>query len=77
MSDQKPEVTRNGMLDCQVCIPKDWTDEQALTFVSMANPCGTQAGWEMRKQGSKYLNGANERVPCEEREGFVHIMFDA
>ena len=77
MSDQKPEVVRYGVLDCQVCIPKDWTNEQALDFVSKINPCGTQAGWKMRKQGSKYLNGAGERVPCKERKGFVHICFDA
>lgn len=77
MSEEKPEVTHSGMLDCQVCVPKDWTDEQALTYVSTANPCGTTSGWAMRKQGSKYLNGVDERVPCHEREDFVHIMFDA
>lgn len=77
MSEEKPEVTIHNFLDCQVCVPKDWSDEQALTFVNMANPCGTKAGWSMRKQGSKYLGGASERVPCEGREGFVHIMFDA
>lgn len=73
---QKPEITRNGILACQCCVPESWTDEEALEFVNKVNPSGISNGWSMRKQGSKYLNGANERIPCEERAGFVHIMFD-
>lgn len=71
------EVTRMGVLDMQVCVPEDFTDEQVKAFANEANPCGTSYGWTIRQQGSKYLAGANERVPCEERPGHVHIMLDA
>jgi len=29
---QKPEVTRCGALDMQVCVPNSWTDEQVKEF---------------------------------------------
>lgn len=61
----------------QVCIPKDWTDEQAKEFAEAENPCGTQHGWHVRKQGDPALSGCNERVACQAREGHVHLMMDA
>ena len=67
------EVTRRGALDMQVCVPTKWTDSEAELFAERENPCG----WVIRKQGDKLLNGDNERVPCVERAGFVHIMLDA
>lgn len=70
----EPEVTHNGLLDAQVCVPEDWTDEQVLAFAPL---CGTVAGWQIRREGSPWLKGAPERNPCLEREGFVHIMLDA
>lgn len=74
---QKPEVTRVGVLDMQVCVPEDWSDAQVLEFAEAANPCGTDAGWVIRRQGSEYLQGDDERVSCLERSGFVHLMLDA
>lgn len=73
----QPAITRHGILDCQVCVPESWTDDQAKEFVDDLNPTGLATGWSMRKTGDKYLAGAPERCPCEERKGFVHIMFDA
>ena len=73
----KPEVTKHGALDMQVCVPKDWTDDQVKEFAEKEYPCGTQFGWSVRKEGSLYLLGAPERRPCEDRDGFVHIMLDA
>lgn len=70
-------VTRRGLLDMQVCVPADWSDENARDFASYHNPCGTRHGWEMRRNGDSALGGDNERTPCEERDGFVHITFDA
>ena len=61
----------------QVCVPEDWNDDQVLDFAGVENPCGTENGWFIRKQGSKYLSGADERVACEERPNHVHIMLDA
>lgn len=71
------ETTRRGALDMQVCVPSDWTDEQAKTFADKDNPCGTENGWFIRKQGDEALAGADERVPCRDRAGHVHIMLDA
>lgn len=71
------EVTRQGILDMQVCVPKDWNDEQVTEFANYANECGTQNGWVIRRQGSEYLQGADERVTCEDRDGHVHVMLDA
>lgn len=70
-------VTQRNVLDMQVCVPKDWTDEQALQFANTHNLCGTVNGWSIRKEGSQSLRGAPERQPCHDREGFVHIMLDA
>lgn len=67
------EVTRRGLLDVQVCVPKDWTDEQVLEFVKqqMGNTM-----WSIRKEGSKRLGGDPERNPCDDRPDFVHIVAD-
>jgi hypothetical protein len=73
----KPEVTKRGLLSMQVCIPEDWSDQQAIEFAEREFPCGTSNGWFVRKQGDDKLSGCDERVKCSEREGCVHIMLDA
>jgi len=73
----KPEVTRKGVLDMQVCVPTNWDDEMVVDFANISNLCGTAHGWSIRRNGSEWLNGAPERNPCHERDGFVHIMLDA
>ena len=70
-------VTRRGFLDMQVCVPKDWTDEQVKDFADRENVCGTTHGWQIRRQGHEYLGGCDERVQCVECAGNVHIMLDA
>ena len=74
---EKAMVLRSKLLSCQACVPADWTDEQVREFVEAENPCGTEGGWHLRKQGHPDLSGCDERVRCEGRDGFVHIMFDA
>lgn len=71
------EVTRRGCLDIQACVPETWTDEQVKGFVDSVYPCGTEAGWCIRREGDKLLSGDPERVPCKQRAGYVHIMLDA
>jgi hypothetical protein len=71
------EVTRMGVFDMQVCVPQDATDEQVEAFAEEQYPCGTTAGWQIRREGSELLQGAPERRPCEERAGHAHIMLDA
>lgn len=72
-----PVVSKRRGLSMQVCVLADWTDEQALTFAEKENPCGTEHGWHMRKEGDESLAGAKERTPCKDREGFIHIAYDA
>ena len=73
----KPSVTRYGSLDMQVCIPKDWDDEQVKQFAESNYPCGTTLGWQIRRQGDKDLLGKDERVTCSEDADNCHIMLDA
>lgn len=72
-----PTVTKHGALDMQVCIPKNWTNEQIKSFAEKEYPCGTTHGWEIRKQGSERLVGKDERVTCSNDEQFCHVMLDA
>jgi ElaB/YqjD/DUF883 family membrane-anchored ribosome-binding protein len=76
MNMQKPEVTRAGVLDMQVCVPEDWTDIQVEDFANKENYCGTKNGWKIRKD-SDLLDGMPERNPCSERNECVHITLDA
>jgi hypothetical protein len=71
------EVTRVGIFDMQVCVPKSWSDEAVETFANTQEPCGTSKGWTIRRQGSEYLNGSDERVKCSANTDKVHIMLDA
>ena len=71
------EVTGVGIFDMQVCVPEDWIDDEVKDFADIINPCGTKAGWFIRKQVDECLSGDDERVKCEERDGHVHIMLDA
>lgn len=72
-----PSVTKRGALDMQVCVPKEWTDEQVIDLANSDNPCGTTNGWFIRRQGDKALSGSDERVQCSNNPAFVHIMLDA
>lgn len=71
------EITRRGLIDCQVCVPEKWTDDEVRAFAEVNNPCGTEHGWQIRRDGDKALAGAPERVQCQDRSGHVHIMLDA
>lgn len=75
--DDKPQVTRMALLDMQVCVPSDWTDDQITKFANRENVCGTSLGWCITRQGDKFLSGCDERVKCLKRDGFVHIMLHA
>lgn len=74
----EPMVTRHTLLALQVCVPKEFTDEQAEEFANSARPTGIESKWQMRKQGNPDLSGCDERVQCEDgsRADCCHIMFD-
>lgn len=74
---KEPEITQFGMLDIQVCVPADYTDTQVKAFADEEYPCGTEAGWLIRKTGDPMLGSAPERAPCLQHAGCVHIMLDA
>jgi hypothetical protein len=74
---EEPVVTRRRGLACQVCVPADWSDKAVLAFAERDNPCGTMNGWAIRREGHPDLKGAAERVQCQQREGYCHIMLDA
>lgn len=71
-----PQLLRSGAFDCQLCVPADWDDARVVQFAEIAYPAGTELGWHIRREGDKALCGARERVPCDSRAGFVHIMLD-
>jgi hypothetical protein len=70
-------VTHRGALDMQVCVPWDLSDEEVLDFANRENPCGTENGWSIRKEGDRALNGSPERVQCFDSKDNCHIMLDA
>lgn len=74
--ETKAEVTYRGLLSMQVCVPVSWTDDQVVSFANLHNPAGTSGGWRIRKPGPGTLADYEERVGCESRKGFVHIMLD-
>jgi hypothetical protein len=71
------KVTKMGFWSMH-CVPKDWTDEQVVSFAEKEYPCGTTNGWQIRRQGDKALAGCDERVQCEGkgREDRVYLMLD-
>lgn len=71
------KVIKMGIFSCQVCVPKEWTDEQVIELAEKKFPCGTTNGWQIRKEGNELLQGQPEQNPCSVRVGFVHIMLDA
>ncbi len=71
------QVTKRGALDMQVCVPAYWSDAAVLALARNENPCGTESGWHIRRQGDDALGGADERVQCGAIVGHVHIMLDA
>lgn len=71
------QVTRRGAMSMQICVPADWTDEQAKSLADRENLCGTSGGWFIRKAGDRALQGDPERQPCAQMGGHVHIMLDA
>ena len=71
-------VTKPGLcLDMQVCVPKDWTDDQVIQFAESEWPCGTTLGWQIRREGHELLGGSPERVQCSDDPDQVHVMLDA
>ncbi len=72
-----PELCQSGLLDMQVCVPKTWSDDEVIAFGEQVFRCGTLGGWQIRREGDRYLNGDPERNQCGEKPEFIHIVLDA
>ncbi len=70
------EVTMESALSMQVCVPDRWSDTRIVAFANKENPSGLEAGWAIRKQGDKLLDGKDERMACSRHLNKVHIMLD-
>jgi hypothetical protein len=70
----QPEVIKLRALAMQVCVPASYSDERVQEFANEQVLCGTTNGWKIAKEGNEMLDGCSERVPCETRKGFVHIV---
>jgi len=66
-------IPRYGVLDMQICVPKEFTDEQVIEAAECHNASGTSNGWKICKEGSAWLDGCPERVQCEKYPENVHI----
>jgi len=74
---KQPQIIKFQAISMQICVPSGWDDKECVDFSEKGNPCGTQSGWHVRKQGSELLGRDPERNPCEQRSGYVHITLDA
>ncbi len=63
-------LIRTTPLACQVCVPKEWTDEQIVKFANEENPAGTENGWKIRQLGE------TTRVTCLDDEKFIHAVLE-
>lgn len=70
MTGLVPEVTKWSLLNMQVCVPADYTDEQVEEFADKNQPTGLTHGWKI----TQAANGDPVRVPCKERPGCVHVL---
>ena len=69
-----PEILKCFELAIQACVPDNYTDDQIISFIDKEEPCGTGYGWFICKEGHMNLGGAKQKIPCEDRAGFVHVV---
>lgn len=69
-------VTRFSLVSLQVCVPTQASDPEVEAFANEAHPTGIESKWRIRRQGDPSLSGCDERVPCQQRGGCVHVMLD-
>ena len=70
------EITRINLLNAQLCVPKDWNDEQIIRFAEseickLGYPCPHV---EIAKEGDVCLGGDPARVQCAEHKDNVHVV---
>lgn len=72
-------ILQMGVLAVAVCVPKDWTEKQIIAFAEREYPCGTSAGWNIRREAraQELRSDQHERQPCDELPDHVHMVLDA
>ena len=63
-----PNVARMNVFGMQVCVPKEFTDDQIIAFAEQENPAGTSTGW--------FIIEDMGRVQCQELAGHHHIVLE-
>lgn len=63
-------ILKVGLCDCQVCVPQDWTEEQAEAFANTQHPTGIRSRWKVRDPS----NGDARRVTCGDDNTKVHYL---
>lgn len=71
--DDEGLVLRLGIVDMQVCVPSDWTNDQIVEF---ANRNGYYSGNYSLREDAELLAGCPIRNPCEKDESRVHVTLD-
>jgi len=66
-----PEIIRCSVFALQVCVPATWTDEEIEEFAEQEHPAGAFDGWHIQRDGPY-----PERVSCNDREGFIHVVVE-
>lgn len=69
-----PMVLKRGLCDLQVCVPKEYTDEQAEEFANKDCPTGIDSKWKLRAADDPHQLGDPIRVVCQARQEYVRIM---
>lgn len=72
----KPSVIQQRFLNIQICVPKDWTDEQAEEFANEEISTGITSKWEMVHDNDDMLNGDPERAQCDDDPEYIHIVLN-
>jgi len=70
------EILKITALSMQVCVPKDWDDDQIHEFANDTESLLGSMSWEIRREGSVLLNGDPERAQCSSKPDHVHLMLD-
>jgi hypothetical protein len=72
-----PMVTNENLFHLHVCVPEGWTDDQIVKFANRERLCGTTNGWQIHREADYKDGEGHERVPCDGRVGYVHVILDA
>lgn len=67
-----PTVLNQNVFSLQLCVPKDWSNDQILKWVETVNPCGTKAGWQIVNEPDRKGNPA--RNPCAD---MIYLVVEA